>query len=64
MPSRRWRGQPVATSTGEATTAESGANRGPRSHLKIRLAFTVQRRETLATQTLGAVASKQIDRFT
>lgn len=46
-----------------AMVSGSGAKRGSRSHLKIRFAFIAYRRATCATDMSGAVAWKQIDRF-
>jgi hypothetical protein len=49
--------------TGAASTASAGANRPSLSHLRIRLAFSACRRATCATDTPGALVSRQIERF-
>ncbi len=48
---------------GAASTAAAGANRRSFSHVKIRLAFSACRRATCATETPGALVSRQIERF-
>ncbi len=56
-------GRKRASSDGAGTKAGSGAKRGSRSHLKIKLALTAYRCATCATETPGAAVWKQIDRF-
>ena len=53
----------ISTGRKDATSPPLSANRGSRSHVNTRLAFTSYRRATWLTETPGNRACPQISRF-